>query len=193
MPVDSAQAGLCHISWPLISIQRVPSFRQTRSSLGRPPFSPIQPIRPACTPAISAYAGTSWVTTAPAQKKKRQAPSSKPTDDGCAGPDRNTPSKGALRTSLLRSAPARGFVGAVQRCGALTAAGAPSDEDHRLNEAVSRQGARRIATGVTKCALIQGHLISRGISWASLNPTVAALSFFTGGTLGQPEALARSA
>src|SRR6516164_7163182 len=92
-----------------ISRYRRPVAGQTRSGPNFSPCRPIQPMRRAGTPAISAKAGTSLVTTEPAAMKQC-SPSTWPQTMVALAPIVVPRLTRVWRNSLLRSISARGLL-----------------------------------------------------------------------------------
>src|SRR5262245_16608318 len=92
-----------------ISRYRRPVAGQTRSGPSLSPCRPIQPMRRAGTPAISAKAGTSMVTTEPAAMKQ-YSPSTWPQTMVALAPIVVPRLTSVWRNSLFRSSSARGLL-----------------------------------------------------------------------------------
>src|SRR5262245_3461465 len=103
-------SSLTSSSWPgPISRYRRPVAGQTRSGPSLSPCRPIQPMRRAGTPAISAKAGTSLVTTEPAAMKQ-YSPSTWPDTMVALAPIVVPRLTRVWRNSLFRSISARGLL-----------------------------------------------------------------------------------
>src|SRR5262249_13077531 len=105
-----AHCSLISSSWSVpFPRYRPPVAGQTRSGPSLSPCRPIQPMRRAGTPAISAKAGTSVVTTEPAAMKQ-YSPSTWPQTMVALAPIVLPRLTRVWRNSLLRSISARGLL-----------------------------------------------------------------------------------